>query len=218
LSAQEEERKRISRGLHDSIGQSLAAVKFSVENALRTAERQGSMDSVLDILERMVPTIQQTIKEARRIYTGLRPSVLDDLGLIATLAWFCREFQTTYPCIHVEKNVLVEEGELPEPLKIILFRLVSSRLGAPVHDAAKMWMRGRDLKKLAEGFVMKKARNVRSAECGGFRSRDESEDQRSSSRDPMCASRPEGPATTLGYWPFFQRKLVGLVRFELTAS
>jgi signal transduction histidine kinase len=48
---------------------------------------------------------QETIEEARRVQMDLRPSVLDDLGILATLNWLRREFQTTYGSIRIEKEI-----------------------------------------------------------------------------------------------------------------
>ncbi len=100
LEAQEEERKRIARELHDSIGQSLAAVKFNVESLLQ-GEAVKNSEELAKPLEFLVPIIQGAIEEARRIYTGLRPTILDDLGILATISWFCREFRKTFPHIRV---------------------------------------------------------------------------------------------------------------------
>ncbi len=68
------------------------------------------------------------MEEARRIYTGLRPSMLDDLGIIATIGWFCREFQKTYAGICIEQEIDIDEEDIPEPLKIVIFRIVQEAL------------------------------------------------------------------------------------------
>jgi|WetSurMetagenome_2_1015567.scaffolds.fasta_scaffold00650_8 PAS domain S-box-containing protein len=125
LEAQEEERKRIARELHDSIGQSLAAVKFNVENLLQGA---GNPETPAKSLELVIPIIQGAIEDARRIYTGLRPSVLDDLGILATVSWFSREFRKTFPHIRVREQIAVEEEEIPEAIKIVIFRIIQEAL------------------------------------------------------------------------------------------
>lgn len=127
LITQEEERRKIARELHDSIGQSLAAIKFNVENVLRKIDRERNASAV-ESLEMVVPIIRNAIEEARRIYTGLRPTLLDDLGIIATLSWFCREFGRTYRNICVESQLDLEEGMIPEQLKIVIFRIVQEAL------------------------------------------------------------------------------------------
>jgi PAS domain S-box-containing protein len=127
LATQEEERKRISRELHDSIGQSLAAIKFNVENVLGEIGKD-QLGTTVNALEQIIPVVQNAIEEARRIYTGLRPSILDDLGIIATLGWFCREFQKTYTSICIEQQIDIDEEDIPEPLKIAIFRIVQEAL------------------------------------------------------------------------------------------
>jgi len=127
LEAQEAERKRIAGELHDSIGQSLAAIKFNVENVLdKTGEDLNGR--IVNSIEQIVLLVQNSIEEVRRIYTGLRPSMLDDLGIIATIGWFCREFQNTYESICIEQQLGIEEAEIPEPLKIVIFRIAQEAL------------------------------------------------------------------------------------------
>ncbi len=122
LTAQENERKRIAQELHDSIGQSLTAIKFGLENSLD--QRAGcTAKARVESLEAVIPLVQQAIEEVRRIHTDLRPSMLDDLGILATINWFCREFQMIYSDVRIEKQVDVQEDEVPEPLKMVIFRV-----------------------------------------------------------------------------------------------
>ncbi len=127
LTTQEEERRKIARELHDSIGQSLAAIKFNVENVMGEIDKDQS-GRMSHSLELIIPVVQNAMEEARRIYTGLRPSMLDDLGIVATIGWFCREFQKTYASICIEQQINVDEEEVPGPLKIVIFRIVQEAL------------------------------------------------------------------------------------------
>lgn len=127
LSAEEKERKRMARELHDGIGQSLSAIKFSVENSLR--ELNGRPDlSDLASLEAVIPLTQKTIEEVRRIVQDLRPSILDDLGILATIAWFCREFQTVYSSIQIKTQLDITEDDIPLPLKTTIYRVLQEAL------------------------------------------------------------------------------------------
>lgn len=121
LNVHETERKRVALELHDNLGQILSAVKYGVESTLAHMER-GTVKP--GTLEPLVPMIQHAIQEVRRIYTALRPTVLDDLGILATLNWFCREFANLHPQLAVVKLIEVEESMVPEPIKIIIYRLV----------------------------------------------------------------------------------------------
>jgi PAS domain S-box-containing protein len=126
LLAQETERKRIAKELHDGIGQYLSAIKYRVEHALvRKGPPQGQET---EFLKDMIPVIQEAIEEIRRICMDLRPSILDDLGILATLSWFCREFQKTYTHIRIEQDISAGEEQIPGPLKIIIFRITQEAL------------------------------------------------------------------------------------------
>ena len=127
LSAEEKERKRIARELHDGIGQALSAIKFGVENALRSLQREPASTEV-DSLKQIVPFTQKTIEEVRRIVKDLRPSILDDLGIIATINWFCREFKSLYAPIRLDHIINVEEDDVPEHLKTVIYRILQEAL------------------------------------------------------------------------------------------
>jgi signal transduction histidine kinase len=126
LSAQEEERKRIAGEIHDTLGGCLSGIKFKVEDVL---QHMGKAPNVMaQSLGTLIPVIQEGVEDCRRIQMDLRPSMLDDLGLLATLSWFCRRFQTIYSGIRVEQEVGIEEGEIPGPLKIVLYRVTQEAM------------------------------------------------------------------------------------------
>ena len=58
----------------------------------------------------------------------LRPSMLDDLGLLPTLSWFCRRFQTIYTEIRIEEEIAIKEEDVPPPLKTIAFRVTQEAM------------------------------------------------------------------------------------------
>ena len=129
LSAQENERKRIALEVHDVLGSSLSAIKFKAEEALLHLPKDGTLNSAISKpLETLIPLVQDTIEEARRIQSDLRPSILDDLGIVPTLSWFCRRFETIYSNIAVEPSITLCEDELPDHLKIVLFRIIQEAL------------------------------------------------------------------------------------------
>jgi PAS domain S-box-containing protein len=132
LSAQENERKRIARELHDGLGQILTAVKFKMEETLRNRGGQPG-EANLQSLETLIPMLQEGIEEARRIGMDLRPSILDDLGILATLGWFCREFQKIYSGISLEKQIDIQENDVPDPLKTTIYRILQEAM----HNIAK---------------------------------------------------------------------------------
>lgn len=138
LAAQETERKHIARQMHDGIGQSLSAIKFSIEETLERL-RPAVPPETTRPLETAVPLIRDVVSEVRRMQHNLRPAMLDDLGIVATLAWFCRDFQSIYGSIRVESQLDIEEGDVPEPLKIVIFRIVQEAF----NNAAKHSRAGR---------------------------------------------------------------------------
>ncbi|RPH82722.1 MAG: PAS domain S-box protein, partial [Desulfobacteraceae bacterium] len=128
LVAQEKERKRISQELHDGIGQYLSAIKYRVEHLILTQSEEKGPSGDKPTLEKVIPVIQGAIEEIRRICMALRPSTLDDLGILATISWFCREFQATYSGILIKQKIQVEEQEIPALLKTVIFRIVQEAL------------------------------------------------------------------------------------------
>jgi PAS domain S-box-containing protein len=122
LSAQEEERKRIAGEIHDTLGSCLSGIKFTVENALHQV-REGA-NVATESLSSVIPLIQEGIEECRRMQQDLRPSMLDDLGLLPTLSWFCRRYQTIYTGIKVELEQTLDERDIPNSLKIVIFRVI----------------------------------------------------------------------------------------------
>lgn len=135
MQTQEIERKRISGELHDSIGQSLTSIKMRLENVMR---KKNHCDEVtLEMLSSTVELTGETIEEVRRIVMDLRPSTLDDLGLIATLNWFVREHQGGLEDMTVDMNISLQEEGIPQRLKIILFRFIQEAFNNAVkHSGA----------------------------------------------------------------------------------
>jgi len=126
LLAEENERKRIARELHDGLGQSLSAIAFNVKTTL---EKVGDkVKTGFESLEAIMPIIQQSLEEVKRIGMNLRPAILDDLGLLPTIGWFIRGYQTTYPSIRVEKQTEIEETQVPDPLKVVIYRILQEAM------------------------------------------------------------------------------------------
>jgi len=127
LTAEETERKRIARELHDSVGQALSAIKFRVENAMEEFRKDPPALNI-ESLEPIIPLAQKTIEEVRRIVKDLRPSILDDLGILATIAWFCREFQNIYSTVSISREIAITEKDIPVSLKTFIYRIMQEAL------------------------------------------------------------------------------------------
>jgi PAS domain S-box-containing protein len=127
LTAHEEERKRIAADIHDSLGSLLSQTKFMIEGVIgKIGEKVGS--DAIEPLKSVIPVIQESVNECRRLQMDLRPSMLDDLGILATLSWFCRRFGTAYPGIRLEQRIDVQEEEVPDALKTPIFRIVQEAM------------------------------------------------------------------------------------------
>jgi signal transduction histidine kinase len=59
---------------------------------------------------------------------NLRPSLLDDLGILATLSWFCRGFEKAHPAIRVETNIDIQENDISNPAKTVIYRVLQEAL------------------------------------------------------------------------------------------
>ncbi|MCU0579714.1 MAG: PAS domain S-box protein, partial [Desulfobacterota bacterium] len=127
LYAQENERKRIARDMHDSLGASLSALKYKMEDLVHNLPSREPAQ-IAETLDSLIPIIQDTIGEARRMQNDLRPPLLDDLGILPTLRWFSREFEKIYAPITLEQVLEVEEAEIPDLLKVTIFRITQEAL------------------------------------------------------------------------------------------
>jgi signal transduction histidine kinase len=126
LDAQENERKMIAQEIHDSIGGSLAAIKFALEEKLESMEENPNPEGLS--LEKIIAHVDEAIRESRLISAHLRPSVLDDLGLLATISWYCREFEKLHPDIQIEQQLDVGEDQVPEMLKVVVYRVLQEAM------------------------------------------------------------------------------------------
>ena len=149
LEALEADRRTVARELHDSIGGSLAAIKFGLEEAAEQA--LGEPVEGAASLETLVSHLADTIKETKRIAANLRPLAIDDLGLLATIEWYTRQFSQRYENIRVVRQIEVEEQDIPEEFKIVFYRVMQEAMtNAAKHSRADtVYIR---LKKLASHF------------------------------------------------------------------
>jgi signal transduction histidine kinase len=129
VDAQETERRNISRELHDEVGQTLGAllVDFGRLASAAPPELRPQVDSMKAVAER-------SVKSVRNLALLLRPSMLDDLGLVAALEWQGREVSRTS---EMEVDVQSENvsDDLPDDYKVTMYRLVQEALNNAVRHS-----------------------------------------------------------------------------------
>jgi signal transduction histidine kinase len=131
---QEEERKSLSRELHDELGQMLTALRMEIGRAER-AQALGS-PAFAQTLAEGKSLVDRMMRMVRDLAMGLRPSMLDDLGLEPALAWQAREFSRRYN-VPVDLSVDGDLERLPDPQRTCVYRVVQEALtNCAKHSAA----------------------------------------------------------------------------------
>lgn len=124
LQAQENERKRISRELHDGIGQALYSASIQLDVA---AELLSQGQDAGATLKRLQQHVRRTIEEVRHLSAELRPSVLDDMGLLSALRNYVQEFGHKFG-IQVNFSYKGDKSRLPAAMETALYRIVQEAL------------------------------------------------------------------------------------------
>jgi PAS domain S-box-containing protein len=127
VAAEQLERKRIARELHDGIGQSLGAIKYGLENCSRLLAA-GDSAAAAHGLRGLIDGMKRSVDELRRVSMNLRPTMLDDIGAIATVSWFTREFRALHRSLRLETLVEAREADIPPQAKTALFRILQEAL------------------------------------------------------------------------------------------
>ncbi|MGQ9594277.1 MAG: GAF domain-containing protein [Anaerolineae bacterium] len=123
INAQEEERKRVARELHDETSQALTALLYEVEEALE----QGCSGRTREVLEQIQQLALQTLEGVHKLIYDLRPSLLDHLGLSAAVRWLAEtRLEANGVRVHLEEDPAL--GRLPQGVEITLFRVVQEAM------------------------------------------------------------------------------------------
>lgn len=123
IRAQEEERRRISRDLHDSTSQNLTSLKVG----LHTLQRMLADPQAKRQIQELYQITSETLEDVHSLAVQLRPAILDDLGLAAALQRLVNEWQSRY---NIAADILVHLGNerLPEEVETVLFRIIQEAL------------------------------------------------------------------------------------------
>jgi len=135
ISAQEEERKRIARELHDEHGQAVSLIKIRLDHLSRNWEKKLPPPVSRELAE-INRLLSQNIQDIRRLITALRPSMLDDLGLIPTLRWWLSRFENETG-ISTDLSLPRKWDRIPDQARTIVYRIIQESLtNTARHSAA----------------------------------------------------------------------------------
>jgi two-component system sensor histidine kinase UhpB len=121
LAAQEGERKRVARELHDEVGQTLTAIALRAERATGEPSMQG------EALAEIAETVQRSLEDVHRIGRDLRPEALDDLGLVNALIALCSRFDRQGE-VRVHRNLDWHLPELSAEVELVVYRVAQEAL------------------------------------------------------------------------------------------
>jgi PAS domain S-box-containing protein len=136
LTAQEEERKRIARELHDEMGQSMLLILQGMDSlSYGTMKQLSELDETE--LEKLRTVVLQALANLRRLTRDLRPQILDDLGLVAAVEWLAEDVERQCG-IETSVRVTGEQQEVGPEVQLLLFRIVQEALtNVRKHSAAQ---------------------------------------------------------------------------------
>lgn len=138
IEAQEEERKRLSREIHDGPAQLLAHVLLGSEIVGRVQKEEGP-EAATKELSKFRDMVKNALREVRRIIYDLRPMTLDDLGLVPTLEKYLTRIEEQYAPVNIQFRNIGEERRLPGRMEAALFRLIQEAVqNACKHAKADM--------------------------------------------------------------------------------
>lgn len=134
-NVREKERTHIAREIHEQFGQQLTVLKMDISWLRKRLEK--SDEEAVHKLERMIDLLNETMKTVRRISYALRPSLLDDLGIISAIEWHLAEFKK-HSGIETEFIYPQEELILPDAFNIGLYRILQESLNnVAIHSHAR---------------------------------------------------------------------------------
>jgi signal transduction histidine kinase len=125
VATQEEERKNLSRELHDHVGQVLTALRMELGRIerMRAPSERGAGPAIAEC-RRLVDSMVRTVRD---LALGLRPSMLDDFGLQPALEWHVRDFARRYT-VNVELHMTGSFDALPDAYRTCVYRAVQEAL------------------------------------------------------------------------------------------
>lgn len=133
VAAQESERQRIARDLHDETGQALTAIGLGLRGL--ESRLPGDAGKAADTLHELQALAAESLRELQRLMSDLRPSHLDDLGLAATLRWYAARTEERAP-LKITMEVTGTERPVSDAVRICIFRIAQEALNNVIRHAA----------------------------------------------------------------------------------
>lgn len=132
FDAQEQERARLARDLHDELGQHLTAIMIG----MRTVEQAETLAQAKERAQAIAAAGAAGLREVRRMARGLRPTVLDDLGLATAIERLCEDFQSAHG-VPVDLSMSIDPSRrFAPPLELCIFRVIQESLTNTAKHAA----------------------------------------------------------------------------------
>lgn len=128
VSSRESERHRVSREIHDGVGQILSALKYQVESMYLSSENTARRRQNDDTLQDVLGNIKVALNELRQLSNNLRFSNIDEQGLLVALRRFCREYSKIYTKIKIIYHTDITEADISEEMKIGIYRIVQEAM------------------------------------------------------------------------------------------
>ncbi len=127
VTAQEKERERISYDLHDHVWQTLLAIRLEIEMLFARPDK-ADWETLGEKSKEVMAHILGVVGKIRSMQGDLWPYVLDDIGIVSTIAWYCREFEKRHIGVVVHNRVGLTEAEIPTVPKIVIYRIMQEAL------------------------------------------------------------------------------------------
>ncbi len=133
ISAQEAERQRIARELHDDTGQTLTAIGLGLRGITSIISKDPK--KALENIGKLEGLTAESMIELQRMISNMRPAHLDDLGLASAIRWYVGKTERDYD-LNFEFNVIGEEYEMPDPLSTAIYRMTQEAITNVIKHAS----------------------------------------------------------------------------------
>ena len=129
----EKDRREVAKKIHDDLGAGLSFIKYMAEEQQTQIEKHPMAPGVS--LKPIIEHLSDIIKSVKAISAGLRPTILDDLGLGASLVALVRRLRAEYKGMRIACHIDINEAQLPEAHKIVIYRIVEEAMGRAARHA-----------------------------------------------------------------------------------